>query len=164
MNPTLFQQSKRVLLKLSALRFTQLPPHPTPPRINWSLLSGTWQLVSLHQRGEELPQPPRKLIIPLHFHRPRGHAVYISQSVNTDAAGIREDGDDGSAGDLINSNVAMLSQVYLGVLVYNVAANKQGRRVRAANRKSGIPKLLRITKMMELKKQNGSIFGGIKVV
>lgn len=90
--------------------------------------------------------------------------MYISQSVNRDAAGIREDGDDGWAGDLINSNVAMLSQVYLGVLVYNVDANKQGRCVRAPNRQSGIPKLLGITKIMELRKQNVSIFGGIKVV
>lgn len=90
--------------------------------------------------------------------------MYISQCVNRDAAGIREDGDDGWGGNLINSNVATLSQVYLGVLVYNVAANKQGKCVRAANRKLGIPKLLRITKMMELKKQNVSIFGGIKVV
>lgn len=74
--------------------------------------------MSLHQRAEELPQPPHKLIIPLDFHQPRGHAVYISQSVNRDAAGIREDGDDGRAGDLISSDVAMLSRVYLGVLVF----------------------------------------------
>lgn len=90
--------------------------------------------------------------MPLHFHQPRGHAVYISQSVNSDAAGIREDGEDGLAGDLISSSVATLSQVYLGVLVYSVAANKQGRCVRAANRKSGISKLLRTTKIMKLKK------------
>lgn len=93
-----------------------------------------------------------------------GVTLCTFQSVNRDAAGIREAGDDGWAGDLINSVVAMLSQVYLGVLVYNLAANKQGRCVRAANRKSGIPKLLRITKMMELKTQHVSIFGGIKVV
>lgn len=101
--------------------------------------------------------------MPLHFHQPGGQAVYISQSVNSDAAGIREDGEDGLAGDLINSSVATLSQVYLGVLVYSMAANKQGRCVRAANRKAGISKLLRTTKIMKLKKQNVNIFGGIKV-
>lgn len=66
--PSTSIKAKRILqnCRHSGLSRFLPPAPPLPPCINRTLLSGTWQLASLHQRVKEVPSPLCKLIIP-HF-------------------------------------------------------------------------------------------------
>lgn len=111
LNPTLLLQLKRKGFgeTVSTQVFSGFFP---PSCINRALLSGTWQLASLHQRVKEVSSPLCKLIIP-HFTSINPGVTLrtsprLSIETELELGEMRADG--GQAGGLMNSNVVAMSE------------------------------------------------------